>query len=143
VAEEELVVDSSVVAKWFLLEAGSEEARRLRDEFVSGQVRLAAPTLLMYEVANVLRYSGDFDEASLAVVTKSLSKYRFGLWRPRGKMLESSARLSFRKDVSVYDAAYVALAQRLGSKLVTEDRELLEKFPEDTLNLAGRPPSAT
>ena len=135
----ELVVDSSVVAKWFLTEPGSEQAEKLRDQFATGRVKLAAPALLFYEVVNALRYSGVFDGASLAVAARSLSKYRFGIWRPRGKLLETSAKLSAQGDVSVYDACYVALAQRLGAKLVTEDGELLEKFPNDTVAISSLP----
>jgi len=97
---------------------------------------LAVPTLLFYEVANALRFSGIFDETDLALAAKSLSKYRFVVWRPRGKLLELSAQLSVREDVTVYDACYVALARRLGSKVITEDKELLSKFPTDTVLMA-------
>lgn len=134
--KDEFVVDSSVVAKWFLVEAGSDQAGRLRDAFATGRLRLAVPTLLMYEVVNALRYGGSFDEVDLVVVAKSLSKCRFGIWRPRGKLLELSARLSAQGNTSVYDACDVALAQRLGSKPITEDKELLGGFPNDTVPLA-------
>ena len=131
--KDEFVVDSSVVTKWFLVETGSDQAVRLRDQFATGQLRLAVPTLLFYEVINALRFSAVFDETDLALAARSLSKYRFGIWRPRGTLLELSAQLSVREDVSVYDAFYVALARRLGSKVITEDRELLSKFPADTV----------
>lgn len=36
---------------------------------------------------------------------------------------------------SAYDCEYVALAQELGAKLVTEDRQILEQFPETALSL--------
>jgi len=138
----EYVVDASIVTKWFLVEANSDQAIRLRDEFATGRLRLTVPTLLFYEVTNALRFSGAFDQTDLALAAKSLSKYRFGIWRPRGKLLELSVQLSVREDVTVYDACYVALAKRLRTRLVTEDRELLHKFPSDTMlvnKLATRP----
>ena len=131
----EFVVDSSVVTKWFLVETGSDQAIRLRDQFATGRLKLAVPTLLLYEVTNALRFSGVFDGTDLALVARSLSKYRFGIWRPRGRLLELSAQLSIRDDMTVYDACYVALARRLGSKVITEDKELLSKFPADTVAL--------
>jgi len=129
----EYVVDASIVTKWFLIETNSDRAIKLRDNFATGRLRLAVPTLLFYEVMNALRFSGVFSEIDLADAAKSLSKYRFGIWRPMGKLLELSVRLSVRENITVYDACYVGLAQRLGTRLVTEDNELLSKFPADTL----------
>ena len=135
--KKQYVVDSSVVVKWFLIESASDAAARLRDDFAIGQTGLAAPALLFYEVMNAIRFSKLFESADLATVARSLSKYKFGIWRPRGKLLELSGELSVGADVTVYDSCYVALARRIGTKLITEDNELLEKFPDDTLPLLG------
>jgi predicted nucleic acid-binding protein len=129
----EYVVDASIVSKWFLVETDSDRAIRLRDEFATGRLRLTVPTLLFYEVTNALRFSGVFNDIDLTLAAKSLSKYRFGIWRPIGKLLELSVQLSVKENVTVYDACYVALANRLKTRLVTEDGELLNKFPRDTM----------
>lgn len=134
--KDQFVADSSVVAKWFLMETGSERAIELRDEFASGRLKLAVPSLLLYEVMNTLRFSGGFASPDLLVAAESLSKYRFDIWRPRGKLLRLSSELSMRKDLTVYDASYLALAQRINSKVITEDRELLDKFPSQTMALS-------
>ncbi len=133
--KDEFVIDSSVVTKWFLVEPDSGQAVRVRDEFATGRIKLAVPTLLFYEVVNALRFSGSFKVADLELASRSLSKYQFEIWRPRGRLLELSAKLSLEKDVTVYDACYVALAHRLGSSVITEDSELLTKFPSATLSL--------
>jgi len=132
----QFVVDSSVVAKWFLTETGSERAIELRDRFATGRLKLVVPSLLFYEVMNALRFSGGFEKPDLVVAAKSLSKYRFDIWRPRGKLLELSTSLSVEKGLTIYDACYVALAQRIGSKVITEDGELLAKFPSAATKLA-------
>lgn len=129
----EFVIDASIVTKWFLVEPDSEKAIKLRDDFAIGRIELTVPTLLFYEVINALRFSGEFRQAELVLAAKSLSKYRFGMWRPRGKLLELSAELSLREDTTVYDACYIALARRIDSKVITEDRELLGKFPAHTM----------
>ncbi len=134
--EEEFVIDSSIVTKWFMIEDDSNLALGVRDKFATRKVKLAVPTLLFYEVMNALRFSGIFNEADLVTVAKSLSKYQFETWRPMGKMLELSAQLGLRKDVTIYDACYIALAQRKGSKVITEDKELLDKFPALTFPLS-------
>ena len=131
--KDEFVIDSSVVTKWFVSEHDSDQAIRIRDDFATGKIKLAAPTLLFYEVMNALRFTGAFKEDDLVLASESLSKYRFEMWRPRGKLLELSTQLSVRGDVTVYDACYVALAQRIGSRVITEDDELLAKFPKHTM----------
>ncbi len=131
----QFVVDSSVVTKWFLSEPGSDLAISLRDKFATGALGLAVPTLLFYEVINTLRYSGAFNAQDLTQAATSLSRYRFEVWRPRGKLLELSAEMSLREEITAYDACYVALAERTGTKLITEDKDLIEKFPAHTLRL--------
>lgn len=52
------VADASVILKWFSQTGESElgKAIRLRDDYKDGTIELYAPELLVYEVANVLRY---------------------------------------------------------------------------------------
>ena len=133
--KKEFVVDSSVVTKWFLVEADSELATGLRNDFATGRVGLTVPSLLFYEVMNALRFSGIYNETDLTIAAKSLSKYQFSIWRPLGKVLELCGALSVRQDLTVYDASYVALAQRIHTKVITEDKEILVKFPAYTISL--------
>jgi predicted nucleic acid-binding protein len=134
--KDQLVADSSVVAKWFLAEPDSDKAIKLRDEFATGRLKLIVPSLLFYEVMNALRFSGAFNRADLVTAARSLSKYRFDVWRPRGKLLELSTELSIDEDLTIYDSCYLALARRVSSKVITEDKELLAKFPTHTLALS-------
>ena len=133
------VVDSSVVAKWYLSEPGTDAALAIRDAFATRKLDLKVPTLLVYEVVNALRFSGAFSAVELALAARSLSRYRFEFWRPRGKLLEMAANMSMVKGVTVYDACYVALASIKKCKVITEDREVIEKFPALTTPLADIP----
>jgi len=52
-----IVVDASVVLKWFVEEEWSEQARSLLEAYrEEEELRFSAPKLLEFEVANVLRY---------------------------------------------------------------------------------------
>ncbi len=53
--KQKVVADASVVAKWFLNEEFSEEATLLRDSFVKDELTISVPSLLNYEILNVLR----------------------------------------------------------------------------------------
>lgn len=123
------MVDASVCAKWYLDEEYSDRARLLRDEFVKGQIAITVPSLLFYETLNALRYSRAFDEKELRVAADSLSKYGFEVWEPRGEVYREAARLSLAQDITVYDAAYVALSEHLRALFYTVDKKLLDRFP--------------
>lgn len=129
--KQKVIVDASVVAKWFLEEQFSEDARLLRDSFVTGKLTISVPSLLFYETLNALKYSGVYNQDELALVARSLSRYGFDVWQPKGKLYEQVARLSLKHDISVYDASYVALAIFSDTILYTADLELTEKFPEN------------
>ncbi|MEM3005049.1 MAG: type II toxin-antitoxin system VapC family toxin, partial [Candidatus Bathyarchaeia archaeon] len=47
-----LVVDASVVAKWFNTEELSNKAVEVKDAFVRGALKLVAPIHIIYEVGN-------------------------------------------------------------------------------------------
>ncbi len=130
-------MDASVCAKWFLDEEYSDNARLLRDSFVTGRLGISVPSLLFYETLNALRYSGLYDERELGLAAESLSKYGFDVWSPKGRVYSESAHVSIGHDVSVYDASYVALSMLLRAPFYTVDRELLEKFPRVARHLKG------
>ena len=56
----EVVIDASVIVKWFVAEKGSDYALKLRDMYISGEIKIAAPELLLYEVLNAVQHKGLF-----------------------------------------------------------------------------------
>ena len=58
---EVLVIDASIAVKWFNKEEYSDIADKLKNRHVRGEVVLVAPVLLLFEVANALRYNPDFE----------------------------------------------------------------------------------
>ena len=48
-----VVVDSSVVVKWFVVESDSADALRLFDAYVSEAVELLAPSIFHAEIGNI------------------------------------------------------------------------------------------
>ena len=120
-------MDASVVVKWFVEEEYSREARLLRDSYASGLVDLAAPSLLPYEVLNVLKYSGAFGEEELKEVAQALADFQFTLYNLEGRLAFKAVEVSMRKGVTIYDAAYVALAYVLNTTLYTADERLTKR----------------
>jgi len=85
---------------------------------------LAAPELLPFEVANVLRrleLGGQLAPETAALAHRDLLDLAVQLW-PYATLAAGAWRL--RNSLSLYDAAYVALASQLAAPLVTLDERL-------------------
>jgi len=86
--------------------------------------RLAAPDLMPYEAASILRrhvLAGVLDPSAATLAHADLTALPLHLW-PYSTLAERAWAL--RDVLTVYDAAYVALAELLGVALVTLDARL-------------------
>jgi len=119
------VVDASVAAKWFLPEPGTEAAIELRQRHLDGEVRLVAPDLLVYEVANALRYHPRIGAEPWADHIGDLFALDIGFDPASEPSMRATIGAAFRYGLSIYDAAYIALAERLDTVLYTADESLL------------------
>jgi predicted nucleic acid-binding protein len=119
-----IVVDASVVAKWYVPETHHERARALRDDYLEGKHDLVAPALMPFEVVTALKYSGHYDGDRLVEASTTLPEYGIDLvpYRKLGPVAEVAVDL----DVTLYDASYVALADTTDSTAYTADGRLLE-----------------
>jgi len=61
----ELVVDASIIVKWFVKEERSNKSLKLRDQYIEGEIRLIAPELMIFDALNTLYYKGLFSEEEL------------------------------------------------------------------------------
>ncbi len=119
-----LVVDSSVAFKW--IESDREhhvaDARALLESHLEGSVVLAAPSHLLLEVLNAARARGA-GESHMERLARSLIDVQLELHELAG-LAADAALLATRHDLTLYDAAFAALARELGAELVTADRRL-------------------
>ena len=119
------IADASVVAKWFLEEADSEPARRLRDDFLEGIVRLRAPSILPFEVLDALRFHPRFLRRSLPEAARGLDRAGIPTVPLFGDFLDRAVNVSTRDDLTIYDASYIALAELEQCPLYSADEELV------------------
>lgn len=124
----EVVLDSSVVLKWFRSrgERHLDAARALRDRFESGDLHVVVPPLSYLEVLNIAARKWGWDEARLDRTAAALSELRFEAVLPE---IRSVARWASH-GLTAYDASYVAVADRVGVPLITDDSELVRLAPE-------------
>jgi predicted nucleic acid-binding protein len=119
----ELVLDASVVLKWFrgAGERHVDEARALRASYEQGELVVWAPPLLHLELLNVAGRRWELAEEALVTLGGALDDLGFELVEPP---LESVARWIAR-GLTAYDAAYLAVAEAASIELVTDDDRIV------------------
>ncbi|HYS70860.1 MAG TPA: type II toxin-antitoxin system VapC family toxin [Thermoplasmata archaeon] len=120
----DLVVDASVVVKWFIEEEDTDKALLLRDDFVAEDVQLHVPSNLPFEVLNAIRSNPDVAEGRAIQVQTALDRCGFVVHPLRDEFARRAVHAAFAGDLTIYDAAYLALSQVLDAKFVTADEAL-------------------
>jgi predicted nucleic acid-binding protein len=124
-AAKRIVLDASVVVKWFHDEPGTATALRLQEAINAGELSAAIPDLLLYEVANALVRGIQRPSPEISKALRVLSEMSWELATPSPTLLEDAIALTAnRPTLTVYDAVYVALALRREAELVTADEQL-------------------
>lgn len=119
---EPVVIDSSVVFKWFATEEpGAAEALDLLLRHQAEEIALVAPAHLPLEVVNALGARGRRLEDVEAAV-RLLTKTRLLIAPVDDALLAESVRIAATERLALYDAVFVALAAHLDAELVTADR---------------------
>jgi predicted nucleic acid-binding protein len=124
----DVVADANVALKWFHAK-GEEEAvparevlRRYRDQ----QIALHVLDLATYEVGNALLRGHSHTPADrVAIVLDSLREICPAI-TPGHEDMQLACTLASEHELTLYDAAYAAVARRRGATLVTLDGRLLD-----------------
>lgn len=125
-----VVVDASVVIKWFVPEVGSDAASRL----LASEDRLHAPDLLFAEIANAIWKKvvrGQLTRAESQLLVRDIEKIAVDTMPCRALANDAHA-IALIASRSVYDSMYVALALRLDTRVITADERFfraLQSFP--------------
>lgn len=129
---EALVVDASVAAKWHLSdEADSDKALAILEPFIQGRLALLAPAHVRYEVASAIAVATIGREPRL---TREQGQEAIAEFLATGIHLEADSALILaayllvhQYGCALYDALYLALAERLDLRFITADRRLYER----------------
>ena len=119
-----MIVDASVILRAFFPDEAQPQAQAVVRDHVAGRIQLKAPDLLPFELANAVWQAErrgrvttvQADEILHAMLGLRIEIVPLG-W---GEMLPI-ARYTER---SVYDAAYLALAEKLNEPFITGDERL-------------------
>lgn len=119
-----LVVDASVVVKWYVDEEYSDKALKILDDYADGKLDLISVQLMPFEVINALRYNPELGIRDLSKIGESLSKAQIDLFPLLDGLYLDSIRIATEYGTTVYDSSYLSLAYSAECDLCTAD----EKF---------------
>lgn len=122
-----IILDTSVVVKWFSEEDFTDKALEIRERIRMGEERVIVPDLLLYELANALKYNPSFDANDVSDALTSIFDMDMDIVTPIPETINSAVTLAFEYNITVYDAFYVALAKETELTFITADRRLCER----------------
>ena len=123
-----IVLDASVILKWFLREEDTPSASKFLESHILGDNQLAVPELLYYEVANALVTKVTLPEEAIISALRSLLDLDLASYSLRREEYVEAVQLAIRSGVTVCDASYVVLAEKLGVDSVTADTKLVDRL---------------
>lgn len=122
-----MVVDASVILKWFIEESDSNKATAIKNNHIAGLYSITIPDIAIYEVGNALRYKSEFSIREVARCLEDLYALSLDIISPYPDIGYLVTEISRQNDITFYDAFYIALAKELGLEFITADRQLYEK----------------
>ncbi len=112
-----------MLVKCFTEEQGSEKAKEIVQEQLTGASLFIIPETCIFEVLNALKYKG-VSEQQLCQITTNLLSLGFHTEPAQQFFLEETIRCSKEHSLTIYDAAYAALAVMHDASLITADKQL-------------------
>lgn len=122
-----LVIDASVLIKFYVPEILSDRAQEVMSWVADGELMLLAPDLLYPETGNILwkkqrlhELTPDEVEEIVDAITSLPIKIEYSR-----QIMPLSVSIALHSGITVYDAMYVAVAGIYETKMITADRRLV------------------
>jgi len=122
-----IVLDASIILKMIFEEQDTLLALQLREKHITAEDKIAAPELLYYELANVLATKVPISVKNASSVLTEIFNLEFMTFTLGEEEFLTSISASRKYKISIYDASYVILAERLSCDFITADMKLFKK----------------
>lgn len=120
-AEKTYILDSSVAIKWFLQESDSLRALEIRGAFKERRISLAAPDLILYELANGMHFSKAATPQLIQGALTSFVNCGVQIISPRLELFWKAIDEAADQHITIYDSIFIALAKQLKTNVITAD----------------------
>ena len=135
--KETLVLDASVIVKWFCEEEYTDIALRLRDRFFVGELTIVVPELMFYEVSNAMRYNGVLSMSEKLGVIDDLFSIGFDVVTASEEILSGAMNSALETNTTIYDNIYLAVGRSKRCRLITADKVFRDKINTNDVLFIG------
>src|SRR5205809_4555857 len=123
------LLDSSVIAKWFVQEEDSDKALEIRDLFIQKKHRVSTISLLRYELGNVLWKHPAKRIESVREDFESLSEMAMPTLDVDGpKVLTRVVETARSLEITFYDGSDLRATQESKAAVVTAQQKLIGRL---------------
>ncbi|MCX6383732.1 MAG: type II toxin-antitoxin system VapC family toxin [Actinobacteria bacterium] len=121
------VIDACVGVKWFSAENEDkvEYAKLIQRKNTNAELEIVIPDLFIYEILNALLLKKKLSTEDLKYVTYAMDLMYLNIVTPDDRLLDSAIEFACNLGLTYYDAIYLALAKRIETFLITEDKKIL------------------
>ena len=122
-----LVIDASVVIKFYVPEILSDRAQEVMSLVADGELMLLAPDLLYPETGNILWKKQRLHELTpdeVEEIVDAITSLPIKIEHSR-QIMPLSVSIALQSGITVYDAMYVAVARIYETRMITADRRLV------------------
>ncbi len=126
-----IVVDSSVMVKWFIPETYSEEALKLLEDHLHSYTEIVIPSFAFLEFCNAMRkyfIRGIVSKQRAAEAYSLLNEIELHSISITRDMVKKALEYALETHVTLYDAYYIVLAKNLKTVFYTADEKLLSRL---------------
>lgn len=132
-----LVVDSSVVIKWFIPQNYSQEANQILSAYETNKLTLIAPDLIYAEMGNIIwkiqRFQSLNDKDAQNILNL-FQKIPLKIISAQ-ELLKDAYEFAIKYQRSVYDSLYVVLSLKENCRFVCADEKLYNAIHQDIVNI--------
>lgn len=129
----EIVLDASVIVKWFTQESHTEDALKAKEAYERGNCDIIAPSLLPFEVGNALRYNPQFGATDIKDALTALEDLQLSLFELRGELAQKAVDIAVNYGITLYDSSYLALGEIRRCRVYSADEKVLVKVKHPQL----------
>jgi len=120
---EKVVIDTSIAVKWFIKESGSDKAVKLLEDYKDKRIKILAPEIICLELANALYFAARFEGKVLKEALRSFYCLNLSLAPLNEPFLQKSSLFTQKFNIGIYDALFIALAEKEKIPLITADKK--------------------
>ncbi len=125
------VLDACVVFKWLLPdEPYKEKADKLKQDIMSEEAKMCAPSFMVQEVTNALWKAiklRRITQEDAKEALKNSDDLQINFYEVNWAEASDELSIASKMDLAVYDAAYLFLSEKMNAKLITSDDKMYQK----------------